>query len=48
MMKLVLDEAIILNKKESSNSNLIIDIFCENLGKISALGYNIRNSKRLI
>lgn len=45
-MKIINDEAIILNKKESSNSNLLIEIFCENLGKIIVLAYNIRNSKK--
>lgn len=45
-MNLIIDEAIILNIKESSATNVIVTMFTKNYGKISSLGYNFRNSKK--
>ncbi|WP_066899967.1 DNA repair protein RecO [Streptobacillus notomytis] len=45
-MKLINDEAIILNKKEISGSSVLVTMFTKKHGKISAIIFNARNSKK--
>ncbi|CAM3160493.1 DNA repair protein RecO [Streptobacillus ratti] len=45
-MKLINDVAIILNKKEISGSSVLVTMFTKEHGKISAIIFNARNSKK--
>ncbi|WP_064610277.1 DNA repair protein RecO [Streptobacillus moniliformis] len=45
-MKLINDVAIILNKKEISGSSVLVTMFTKEYGKISAIIFNARNSKK--
>lgn len=45
-MKIIYDEAIILNKREISDTNLILELFLKNKGKIRAICYGIKKSKK--
>ncbi|CAM3065583.1 DNA repair protein RecO [Streptobacillus felis] len=45
-MKIINDVAIILNKKEISGSSILVTLFTKKHGKVSAIIFNARNSKK--
>lgn len=45
-MKSIISDAIILNKKDISSSSVLITLFTKEYGKIVALSYGIKNSKK--